>query len=245
LASGTAGTRYGVFGTASGGTTNYGLYCSGNGGYTGSWSAVSDRKFKENIQPMQAGTLAKVMLLKPVTYTMKQTEEYRSMNFPEGTQVGFIAQDVEQVFPELVTNGAAPGNPDPKTGRSDQMIEYKGLNYIGMTPILVEAIQEQQLMIDTIRAENASLKSQLSSMNGASAGHTCSGNVTTDANGYATVQLPAGFEAANIDFRYQLTIVGPDFAQAIVYQQISNNTFVIRTDKPGVTVSWQVTGSAR
>lgn len=243
--SGTAGTRYGVYGTASGGTTNYGVYCAGNGGYTGSWAAVSDRKFKENIQPMQTSTLAKVMQLKPVTYTMKKDPEFSSMNFPEGTQVGFIAQDVEQVFPELVVSGSAPGNIDPKTGRSETTIDYKGLNYIGLTPILVEAIQEQQQIIDTVRAENAEMKAQLASMNGASAARSCNGNVTTDANGYATVQLPAGFENANTRFRYQLTIVGTDFAQAIVYQQISNNSFVIRTDKPGIQVSWQVTGTAR
>ena len=206
---------------------------------------MSDQKFKENIQPMQSGTLAKVLQLKPVTYTMRKDEAYSSMNFPEGTQVGFIAQDVEQVFPELVTKGSAPGKVNPETGRIDETIDYKGLNYIGLTPILVEAIQEQQQIIDTVRAENADMKAQLASMNGASSARSCSGNVTTDANGYATVQLSAGFENANTGFRYQLTIVGTDFAQAIVYQQISNNSFVIRTDKPGIQVSWQVTGTAR
>jgi hypothetical protein len=67
------------------------------------------------------------------------------------------------------------------------------------------------------------------------------GVVTTDAQGYATVELPAYFEALNKDFRYQLTCIG-DFAQAIVSKKITNNTFVIRTDKPNMEVSWQVTG---
>lgn len=67
------------------------------------------------------------------------------------------------------------------------------------------------------------------------------GNVVTDASGYATVTLPEWFEALNKDFRYQLTVIG-DFAQAIVSQEIQNNQFVIRTDKPNVKVSWQVTG---
>ncbi|MEP0861951.1 MAG: hypothetical protein HRF52_11000 [Ignavibacterium sp.] len=67
------------------------------------------------------------------------------------------------------------------------------------------------------------------------------GTVITDASGYATVTLPDWFEALNKDFRYQLTVIG-DFAQAIVAQEIHNNQFTIRTDKPNVKVSWQVTG---
>jgi hypothetical protein len=67
------------------------------------------------------------------------------------------------------------------------------------------------------------------------------GNITTDAEGLATVQLPDYFEALNKDFRYQLTVIGT-FAQAIVLKEISNNQFTIQTDKPGVKVSWQVTG---
>lgn len=67
------------------------------------------------------------------------------------------------------------------------------------------------------------------------------GNVITDASGYAIVTLPDWFEALNKDFRYQLTVIG-DFAQAIIAQKIQNNQFTIRTDKPNVEVSWQVTG---
>jgi hypothetical protein len=67
------------------------------------------------------------------------------------------------------------------------------------------------------------------------------GNVTTDRHGLATVVLPDYFEALNGDFRYQLTVMGK-FAQAIVAKKIANNRFVIRTNKPEVEVSWQVTG---
>lgn len=67
------------------------------------------------------------------------------------------------------------------------------------------------------------------------------GNITTDKNGEATVMMPNYFEALNRDFRYQLTVIGT-FAQAIVAEEISGNQFKIRTDKPGVKVSWQVTG---
>ncbi len=72
------------------------------------------------------------------------------------------------------------------------------------------------------------------------------GNVTTDDEGYATVSLPAWFEALNQDFRYQLTIIdesnAADFAQAKIVKGIEGNRFTIRTSCPRTTVSWQVTG---
>jgi hypothetical protein len=67
------------------------------------------------------------------------------------------------------------------------------------------------------------------------------GNITTDANGEAVVELPSYFEALNRDFRYQLSVIGT-FAQAIVAEEISNNRFTIKTSAPRVKVSWQVTG---
>jgi hypothetical protein len=70
------------------------------------------------------------------------------------------------------------------------------------------------------------------------------GNVTTNAKGYATVQLPKWFQALNKDFRYQLTILGhsPWDTQARVWNEITNNRFTIRTNHGNVKVSWQVTG---
>lgn len=67
------------------------------------------------------------------------------------------------------------------------------------------------------------------------------GNVVTDARGRATITLPDYFEALNRDFRYQLTVVG-QFAQAIVLHKVQSNHFTIKTNKPGVEVSWQITG---
>jgi hypothetical protein len=67
------------------------------------------------------------------------------------------------------------------------------------------------------------------------------GNVVTDGSGTAIVTLPGWFESLNSDFRYQLTVMG-QFAQAIVQSEIAGNRFTIRTDKPNVKVSWQVTG---
>jgi hypothetical protein len=68
-----------------------------------------------------------------------------------------------------------------------------------------------------------------------------SGNVTTDGQGEARVQLPEWFEALNTDFRYQLTVIG-QFAQAIVASEIQDHRFLIRTSTSNVKVSWQVSG---
>jgi len=67
------------------------------------------------------------------------------------------------------------------------------------------------------------------------------GNITTNKAGLATVVLPDYFEALNRDFRYQLTVIG-QFAQAIVAKEVSKGRFTIKTNRPGVKVSWQVTG---
>jgi hypothetical protein len=68
------------------------------------------------------------------------------------------------------------------------------------------------------------------------------GIVTTDANGNAVVNMPDWFQALNIDFRYQLTCFN-EFAQAIVFKEMAGDQFSIKTDKPNIKVSWQVTGT--
>lgn len=72
------------------------------------------------------------------------------------------------------------------------------------------------------------------------------GLATTDAQGYATVTMPEWFDALNRDFRYQLTVIdsanSDDFVQAKVVRELSGNQFTVRTSRPHVTVSWQVTG---
>ena len=71
-----------------------------------------------------------------------------------------------------------------------------------------------------------------------------SGNVTTNAKGFATVQMPRWFQALNRSFRYQLTAVGRAHweAKAAVWNEMRHNRFTIRTDQPKVKVSWLVTG---
>ena len=70
-----------------------------------------------------------------------------------------------------------------------------------------------------------------------------SGVATTDAQGYAWVELPDYFEAINRDFKYQLTPINEaddQFVMAMVTRRIEGNRFRLRASKPGVEVSWRV-----
>ncbi len=112
---------------------------------------------------------------------------------------------------------------------------YGNVNVTGTlyTPVFVQRIDHP------LDPENQGL--QLSGMVSPEMTNVLSGNVTADQSGEALVTLPEYFTAMSTDYRYQLTVIG-QFAQAIIAETISNNQFKIRTDKPGVTVSWQVTG---
>lgn len=70
------------------------------------------------------------------------------------------------------------------------------------------------------------------------------GTATLDGSGQAWVQLPAWFESLNENFRYQLTCIGEP---ALVYikQKVTGNRFLIDGGKPGMEVSWQVTGTRK
>jgi hypothetical protein len=67
------------------------------------------------------------------------------------------------------------------------------------------------------------------------------GVVTLDENGSAWVTLPDWFEALNKDFRYQLTCIG-GYAPVHIAQEVENNRFLVAGGKPGLKVSWLVTG---
>ena len=67
------------------------------------------------------------------------------------------------------------------------------------------------------------------------------GNVTLDVSGESWIELPEWFESLNKDFRYQLTCIG-GFSPVFVASEINGNRFKIAGGKPGIKVSWQVTG---
>ena len=68
------------------------------------------------------------------------------------------------------------------------------------------------------------------------------GTITLDERGEAVVPMPDYFSALNQDFRYQLTAIGAPAPGLYVAQKMADNHFRIAGGKPGMEVSWQVTG---
>ena len=151
---GGTGTRVGVRGQALGSSGfRYGVYSVGDLLYTGDLIGLSDRKLKSNIKTLSS-CIATIMDLKPSTYNFK--EHYQEiMLASDKPQFGFLAQDVQAVLPELVSENKHSG-----TKKGDPEISFLGVNYIGLIPILTAGIQEQQRHIKNLE-HNIDSQSQL------------------------------------------------------------------------------------
>ena len=97
------------------------------------YGAPSDRKYKENIKPIESA-LDKAMQLQGVTFDWKDSESILDIK----EDIGFIAQDVEKVLPELVRD----------SGKGNLSLRYQGI-----TPILLEAIKELKAEIDLLKSK--------------------------------------------------------------------------------------------
>jgi hypothetical protein len=110
------------------------------------WTISSDARLKKNVHPIK-GALKQLMQLHGVTYQWIHPETQGNM---AGTYTGMIAQDVEKVFPEWISQD--------KEG-------YKHLTVIGFEGLTVEALRdlraEKDRQIDALRAENAELRARL------------------------------------------------------------------------------------
>ena len=103
----------------------------------------SDSRFKTNILPIE-NPLQKVQQLRGVTFDWK-TKEFPERAFSDNRALGFIAQEVEQVLPEVVqTEKTAEG--------------YKSVQYDKVVALLVEAIKEQQKQIEVLQKEIKKIK---------------------------------------------------------------------------------------
>lgn len=120
------------------------------GSSTNRWSQVwsvegvlqtSDRRLKENIKDISYG-LSEVLRLDPVEFSWKK-DSTRANN------LGFIAQDLEKILPEVVT-------------KKDD--EYMAVNYAEIIPVLVNSIKEQQEIIDALRNTKGELEEDISSL---------------------------------------------------------------------------------
>jgi hypothetical protein len=76
-------------------------------------------------------------------------------------QYGFLAQDMEKVFPDLVRNIEQPID---QTLKEKASIQLKGINYTELIPVTIAAIQEQQQTIDELKSQVAALTSQLEAL---------------------------------------------------------------------------------
>jgi len=137
--------KYGVYGTVSGSGTKYGVYSNGNFGGTGTYLYSSDKKLKKNIKPI-TNVLDKLMQLRPAMYDFR-VGEFGGMNLAEGKHFGFIAQEVKEVFPDLVATQVFPPQYDEKNRKVAEAIDYLGLNYTEFIPVIIEGMQEQQEII--------------------------------------------------------------------------------------------------
>lgn len=109
--------------------------------------ATSDRRFKKDIVVIP-DALARVLAIRGVNYFYK-VEEFQEMDFSTKKQYGVIAQEVMEVFPELVRK-AEDG--------------YYRVNYEQMTSILIAAMQEQQQQIESLNQKVANQESKLSKL---------------------------------------------------------------------------------
>ena len=108
----------------------YTFFVNGQAGGKSAWASVSDEKMKKNIADI-ANPLDKIIALRGVNFDWKD-----SVNFEKGRQMGFIAQEVEKVIPEVVRNSG------------DEYSMYYG----PVTALLVEGIKEQQKVIESQKA---------------------------------------------------------------------------------------------
>ncbi|MGD1847923.1 MAG: tail fiber domain-containing protein [Salibacteraceae bacterium] len=108
---------------------------------------TSDARYKENIQPI-GNAMSLISQIEGTTYTMNR-EAFPERNFDEGTQYGFIAQNLQKVMPEMV--------------RADEE-GFLSVNYTGLIPVLVEGLKEQQELVDAqndqIDAQNTTIEAQ-------------------------------------------------------------------------------------
>jgi hypothetical protein len=117
----------------------------GDGCYTGSFGVCSDRRYKENIETL-AQPLNLVSRLRGVRFDWKK-QDYPDQQFPDGEQVGLIAQEVEKVVPSVVNTGADG---------------YKSVDYAKLVPLLIEGMKAQEKHI-------AELEARLEAMEGTGA----------------------------------------------------------------------------
>lgn len=197
---------YGIFGEAYGQGSTYAGWFQGaveiNGPLTVMGVSVpSDKRYKTNIRKFE-NALDKVLQLDVKRYQF--TEAHEDINFPEGEQIGFMAQDLERFFPELITTQQHQ-TLNFETGSRNEAVELKTVNYLGLIPVLIKSMQEMQDQHEsetaTLRSEVQALKAIVSATDGADVGPaSISAPVPNPARSSARIeyQLPESAKSASI-----------------------------------------------
>lgn len=161
-----SGDAYGVFGNIPNGTSSssdgWAVYADGWAGGLTSWLNLSDKRLKKNITTL-SGSLEKILSLRGVEYNFDKTN-YPDIDLDENEkQIGFIAQEVEEIFPEMVKDAKISSSPEREaSGMKDQrnIYDVKAVSYSTLIPVLVEAIKEQQEIIESLESRIAELEKQ-------------------------------------------------------------------------------------
>lgn len=143
LSSGTSSNNRFINFYRSGGNINNGSVRGS--GFGVNYATTSDRRLKTNISDIE-NALSLITNIQPRLYQYKA--------FPEQTEYGFIAQELQLIYPQAVS-----GNPDDDITKSPMMVDYSRL-----TPILTAGIKELNTKVEILEAENKSLKRQLSKL---------------------------------------------------------------------------------
>jgi hypothetical protein len=157
------GYKYAVYGSTStaSGNTKYAGYFDGNVTVIGTFSNPSDQKLKTNIHRASvSNSLEKLRSIHIYQYNYNRSA-YPFMSLPETPQTGFLAQELQEAFPELVSINVHPeyipiNEEDPRPASPE--VEYLGVNSIGLIPHLISAIQEQQALIEQLQQTVEELK---------------------------------------------------------------------------------------
>lgn len=138
--------NYGIKASATGGLSNYAGFFSGNVTVTGVFTNPSDFKLKKDIKNLTDG-LNVIEKLSPKTFNYR-TEEFPQLGLPDKNSCGLIAQDVEKVLPNLITTEISPKEIDKDGKTIAESVTFKSVNYMELIPILIQAVKEQQAIIE-------------------------------------------------------------------------------------------------
>jgi|GEM_PF-1481967 len=148
----------GVIGGFVGGSTaviGWAVFANGWAGGITPWAFVSDKRLKKDVTTL-VGAIDKIKQVRGVEYNYDH-ESFPNLTLSDQRQIGFIAQELESVFPSMVHEKGIPYNvskmADGSMSSPGGSYLLKTVSYTDMIPVLVEALKEQQKMIEDLQAK--------------------------------------------------------------------------------------------